>query len=101
MNKKLIIPKIANSTDLRYRWKSLVEELEEEKIPILVLDSSTPRALIFPFEEGKEWLKGVRQTAKTSDPFVNLRKKYGYPFSGIDFTKEIRKMRDKRWNLSF
>lgn len=37
---------------------------------------------------------------RTSDPFVNLRKKYGYPFSGIDFTKEIRKMRDKRWNLS-
>lgn len=96
MNKKLIIPKIANSTDLRYRWKSLVEELEEEKIPILVLDRSTPRALIFPFKEGKEWLQEIRQVAETGDPFVNLRKKYGYPFSGVNFTEEIRKTRNTR-----
>jgi len=100
MNNKFLIPKIANSTDLRYRWKSLVKELEEEKTPILVLDRSTPKALIFPFKEGKAWLKGIRGATEVTDPFVNLRKKYGYPFSGIDFTKEIRKMRDKRWNLS-
>lgn len=38
--------------------------------------------------------------AETTDPFVNLRRKYNYPFSGVDFTGETRETRDTKWNLS-
>lgn len=44
----ITIPKIANITDIRYSWTSLISEIEKEQQPLLVVDRSRPKAVILP-----------------------------------------------------
>lgn len=44
----ITIPKIANITDIRYSWSSLIAEIEREQQPLLVVDRSRPKAVILP-----------------------------------------------------
>lgn len=53
----LNIPKIANITDIRYSWTSLIAEIEKEEKPLLVLDRSTPKAVILPIKLAEKLLK--------------------------------------------
>lgn len=92
MQNQNLFPRIIKTTDLRYRWSQIAKKLAEDKRPILVMEHSTPKALIFSFEEAEEnWFK---------DPLTVWRQKYSQQFSGWDATKAIRKARDSRWNLS-
>lgn len=95
-----IIPKIVNATDIRYRWSSIVNELEEEGTPVLVLERSTPKAVIFPYSQTKDFIARGTEKRKSKDPLTLWRKKYAHRFKGFDATAVIRRMRDTRWNLS-
>jgi hypothetical protein len=93
MKKEQVFPQIINVTDLRYRWSDVEKQLEENEQPILVLEHSTPKAVLYPFNQDQNVSKG-------EDPLVEWRKKYADQFSGWDATAVIRKSRDSRWNLS-
>lgn len=95
-----IIPKIANVTDLRYRWSQLAKELEENDLPILVMEHSTPKAVIFSVSQAQKLIGRQRTISPQDDPLVEWRKKNAHKFAGWDATKAIRKMRETRWSLS-
>jgi len=93
MKKEQVFPQIVNVTDLRYRWPEVRDELEESGGPLVILEHSTPKAVMYPFEQPQ----GIR---RGEDPLTKWRKKYADQFSGWDATAAIRKQRDSRWNLS-
>ncbi len=93
MKKEQIFPQIINVTDLRYRWPEVVRRLEESNQPIIVVAHSTPKAILSPFDQGRNISKG-------EDPLTEWREKYADQFAGWDATAAIRKQRDSRWNLS-
>lgn len=93
MKKEQVFPQIINVTDLRYRWPEVEKRLEENEQPILVLEHSTPKAVLYPFEQSQETRRG-------EDPLIKWREKYADQFAGWDATAIIRKNRDSRWNLS-
>lgn len=92
-----LFPKIVNVTDLRYRWPKVARQLQESDQPILVVEYSTPKAVLLSVEDAKRaWAKEKTQV----DPLVAWRKKYTLQLSGWDATGAIRKARDSRWSLS-
>lgn len=93
MKERQVFPQIINVTDLRYRWAEVEKQLEKSEQPILVLEHSTPKAILYPFEQ-------VQEVHKGEDPLTKWREKYADQFSGWDATAAIRKQRDSRWNLS-
>lgn len=95
-----IFPQIVNVTDVRYRWRMVVERLEKDKLPILVVEHSTPKAVIMSVGQAQNMLVKQKKTGGVRDPLVEFRKKYGDLLAGLDVVAEIRKMRNKRWNLS-
>lgn len=95
MEKTQIFPQIVNVTDLRYRWPEVLGKLEKNKFPILVIEHSTPKAVLFPFVQAQKVL-----TTPTKDPLEEWRKKYMHLFANWNATATIRKLRDSRWNLS-
>jgi len=95
-----LFPNIFNVTDLRYRWPKITRELEKSELPVLIIQHSTPKAVIFSFEEAKKIWGIEKKVLVKQDPLTSWRKKNIHKFSGWDATKVIRKMRDLRWNLS-
>ena len=94
-----LFPKIVNVTDIRYRWKEVSQALKED-FPVLVVEHSTPKAVIFSFKEAERLLEASAKKKNQQDPLAGWRKKNLSQFSGWQATKAIRKMRDSRWNLS-
>lgn len=80
-------PEIVNVTDLRYRWREVSEKLEESGEPILVVEYSTPKAILFPFG-------GRRKVTPRVDPLASWRRKYASRLAGWDVVAAVRKMRD-------
>lgn len=94
MEQTQIFPQIVNVTDLRYRWADVASKLEN-KLPVLIIEHSTPKAVLFPFVQDQSV-----STALMGDPLEKWRKKYMEQFANWDTTAIIRKMRNSRWNLS-
>lgn len=80
-------PKIANVTDLRYRWSKLMKELEKTEIPILVMQHSTPKAVIFPFDKVKRLIKNKAMTFN-ENPFLLIDRLAG----SIKVPKRFKKL---------
>lgn len=95
-----IFPNIVNVTDLRYRWPKIAKELKKGGWPVLVVEHSTPKAVIFSFEEAEKLWRRESKVSSKKDPLFSWRKRYASQFSNFDATKVIRKFRDTRWNLS-
>lgn len=93
------LPQIVNVTDLRYRWAQVEKELERSEAPIVVVEHSTPKAVIFPFDKAQRML-GEQKELHRKDPLIEWREKYAASFANWDATDVIRKQRDSRWNLS-
>jgi len=93
MEQRQRFPEIVNVTDLRYRWREVSEKLEESGEPILVVEYSTPKAILLPFV-------GRRKLAPRADPLASWRRKYASKLAGWDVVAAVRKVRDSRWNLS-
>lgn len=100
MKEKQIFPQIVNVTDLRYRWSKVGEELEKGNGPIVVLEHSTPKALIYPFDQIQKTFSERKKRSTKKDPLIKWREKYADQFSDWDATAVIRKQRNSRWNLS-
>ena len=79
-------------TELRTNISQVLEMLDKENEPICIISRSKPRAILINV---KAW-----QEREIEDPFKDLREKYGDILKGLDVVSEIRKARDKRWNLS-
>jgi len=100
MKKEQVFPQIINVTDLRYRWPEVEKRLEESGRPIVVLDHSTPKAVISPFDQDQEVSGRREKSSSKKNPLIEWREKYADYFSDLDATAIIRKSRDTRWNLS-
>lgn len=87
---KQTFSEIVSVTDLRYRWPMILKILEKGNAPLLIVEHSSPKAVIYPFSSSLK---------PTDDPIFDWRKKYAKQFSDFDATKIIRKFRDKRWKL--
>lgn len=95
MEQTQTFPQIVNVTDLRYRWPEIVGKLEKNKFPILIIEHSTPKAVLLPFVQTQN-----TSIISAGDPLEEWRKKYMEQFVNWDATTAIRKLRDSRWNLS-
>lgn len=95
-----LFPRIVNVTDLRYRWPKVVKEFEESDWPVLIVEHSTPKAVIVSFEMAKKLWGSEKVALDQKDSLTAWRKKYAHQFSGWNATRVIRKGRDSRWNLS-
>ena len=100
MNEDRVFPQIVNVTDLRYRWSKVEEELERSTTPIIVVDHSTPKAVIIPFRQAQKIFAKYRKGVAKKDPLVEWRRKYAADFADWDATAVIREQRNSRWNLS-
>lgn len=45
--------KTVNTTDIRFRLGSILEELQRQKAPFLVISRSKPKAWLYPYESGQ------------------------------------------------
>lgn len=86
---------IISVTDLRANIGRLLDELEKREQPLYIVSRSKPRAILL---SPKVWEEKKKEAI--TDPFISLRKKCGNLLSGVNVVSEIRKMREKRWNLS-
>ena len=100
MKKEQIFPQIINVTDLRYRWPEVKRRLEESDQPIVVLDHSTPKAVLYPFDQDQKISSERGKHPSEKNPLIEWRKKYADQLAGWDATAAIREQRDSRWNLS-
>ena len=53
MKKEQVFPQIINVTDLRYRWPE-VEKMLENEVPIIILEHSTPKAVMYSFDYARK-----------------------------------------------
>lgn len=60
----ITIPKIANVTDIRYSWSSLIKEAERTKQPLLIVERSTPKAVVLPIKLAEKLLQFNPATSK-------------------------------------
>jgi len=86
---------IISVTNLRANIGRLLDELENREEPLFIVSRSKPRAILLSMKIWEE-----KKKKEIVDPFASLRKKYGDLLSGVNVVSEIRKMREKRWNLS-
>lgn len=100
MEQTQLFPQIVNITDLRYRWTKVAKKLEKSQLPILVVEHSKPRAVIFSFGMAQKLLVNESEKFLGQDPLVAWRKKYAPKLANWDATAAIRRWRDLRWNLS-
>ncbi len=100
MKKEQVFPQIVNITDLRYRWPEVEKRLEESDQPIVVLDHSTPKAVLSPFDQDRELFDKQGKRSSGENPLIEWREKYADQLAGWDATAAIREQRDSRWNLS-
>lgn len=78
-----------NATDLRFKLGEILDELERESAPILIISRSKPKAWLYPYEKN----------IKDQDPFAIWRKNVlpRYPKNATsEFIALIRKDRDNR-----
>lgn len=59
------IPKIANITDIRYSWSSLISEIEKNQQPLLVINRSRPKAVILPMNLAEKILTPITKGASS------------------------------------
>ena len=81
--------KTVNTTDIRFRFGSILEELQKGNSPILVISRSKPKAWLYPYESG--------QNAK--DLFARWQRHILPKYQKVkakDFINLIRKDRDSR-----
>jgi len=86
---------IISVTDLRANIGQILDELEKREQPLYIVSRSKPRAILLGVKVWKE-----KKEKAIADPFIQLRKRYGNLLSGVNVVSKIRKMREKRWNLS-
>ena len=87
MNFSQNFPTIANVTDLRYRWNELIKDLEKTQTPILVMQHSTPKAVIYPFNKVKKLIKR-KSVISDEDSFSLINRLAG----SVEVPKRFKKL---------
>ncbi len=93
--------KIINALTVRKKFGSVLDEVHDKKVHIVISRANEPLVVMIPFEEYYEKILKVDKIAKrkgAAEAIFEWRAKYGQKLRGMDVVAEIRKIREGRWS---